>query len=146
MARGDTILGWGPYILDGEALTLCEHSALSILTERLIDCQSFFLGKAPPTMLQVPGNRHTRINCQSSIDQTGLCFNCGRKRHQTFGCRTKSHCPVCVSHSINANHKAGTAECPPYNGGPDKQGESAMLMIDWETAAEEKMVMDFSDG
>ncbi|KYQ53538.1 hypothetical protein ALC60_00064, partial [Trachymyrmex zeteki] len=60
---------------------------------------------------------HTRVNCRSLIDRSAWCFQCGENDgHKAFGCRSAPKCPVCAARGLNANHRAGSTMCAPYNG------------------------------
>ncbi|KAG5327721.1 PO11 protein, partial [Pseudoatta argentina] len=40
---------------------------------------------------------HTRVNCQSVVDRSTWCFQCGENDgHRAAGCRLPPHCPVCA--------------------------------------------------
>jgi hypothetical protein len=62
---------------------------------------------------------HTRAKCPvGSADRSQLCFRCGLVGHRARGCTGPDHCPVCASRGLVANHRAGSAACPPvYAGG-----------------------------
>ena len=60
---------------------------------------------------------HTRVNCQSGVDRSTWCFQCGRNDgHRAASCRLPPHCPVCEARGLAAGHRAGATECVPFNG------------------------------
>ncbi|KYN16905.1 hypothetical protein ALC57_10815 [Trachymyrmex cornetzi] len=53
----------------------------------------------------------------AAVSKSAWCFQCGRSDgHKAFGCRSAPRCPVCAARGMNANHRAGSASCVPYNG------------------------------
>ncbi|KYN17799.1 hypothetical protein ALC57_09903, partial [Trachymyrmex cornetzi] len=67
---------------------------------------------------------HTRANCQSHIDRTAWCFQCGGDDgHKAAGCRRPPKCPVCSGRGLPSGHRAGAGECVPYNGPGRKDKE-----------------------
>ena len=60
---------------------------------------------------------HTRVVCQSAVDRSAWCFQCGgNDGHRAAGCRLPPRCPVCADRGLAAGHRAGAAECVPFNG------------------------------
>ena len=60
---------------------------------------------------------HTRVVCQSAVDRSAWCFQCGGDDgHRAAGCRLPPRCPVCADRGLAAGHRAGAVECVPFNG------------------------------
>ena len=60
---------------------------------------------------------HTRVNCQSQVDCSNWCFQCGgNDGHRAVGCRLPPRCPVCASRGLASGHRARAPECTPFNG------------------------------
>ncbi|KYN14462.1 hypothetical protein ALC57_13334, partial [Trachymyrmex cornetzi] len=67
---------------------------------------------------------HTRANCQSQVDRTSWCFQCGgNDGHKAAGCRKSPKCPVCAGRGLPSGHRAGASECVPFNGTGQRVGE-----------------------
>ena len=60
---------------------------------------------------------HTRENCNSQVDRTTCCFQCGgNDGHRAADCRMPPKCPVCAVRGMASDHRAGSEACTPFNG------------------------------
>ncbi|KYN22611.1 hypothetical protein ALC57_04985, partial [Trachymyrmex cornetzi] len=60
---------------------------------------------------------HTRASCLSLTYRSNWCFQCGGDDgHKANICRRPPKCPVCASRGMPSGHRAGSAECVPFNG------------------------------
>ncbi|XP_018361447.1 PREDICTED: uncharacterized protein LOC108760142 [Trachymyrmex cornetzi] len=80
---------------------------------------------------------HTRANCLSIVDRSSWCFQCGGSDgHRAFGCRASPRCPVCAARGMNANHRAGSTSCVPYNGRGQTPRSEELNAVGTEKASE----------
>ena len=94
---------------------------------------------------------HMRVVCQSAVDRSAWCFQCGgNDGHKAAGCRLPPRCPVCADSGLAAGHRAGAAECVPFNdrgraSESVNRGAGASVGVDRGALAEEE-TMDIENG
>lgn len=56
---------------------------------------------------------HVRQYCNSPIDRSGRCYNCGSTAHQARNCKNRMKCPLCSDYGLPSSHKVGGDSCNP---------------------------------
>lgn len=69
------------------------------------------LGARPLQCYRCLGGGHSRANCKSEVDRSGLCYRCGQSGHRAAECSAEPKCPYCVSKGLKAEHRYGGPAC-----------------------------------
>lgn len=64
---------------------------------------------------------HTRFNCGSQVDLSGMCFRCGEKGHAARNCVAPPKCIVCDWEGFDGAHRFRSAVCG-FKPGPGTTG------------------------